>query len=409
MLSQSLELQQKVSSLEICPTCLQQVTKEHKHGILDQESQKIKQAENILFELRKNRKMILQQLKDVRSKEEEFTRKEMMVNKLQVEISRLSEKKVQVQEQQEKMRILIQQNNQFIEQLTALQKEKTLREMNQVIVEKKEMLDSALQAQYIRQQLAESCKQKEQLREQIKIINEQCLRLEGELLGKEDISSRLAEKRRIYMEFLQQEKELAVQLAELQTKLNGSQKQQEQLQQELDLLNLEKKELTRIQELYHWLEEYFLKLTYTIEKQVMINIHYHFNQIFQEWFSILIEDENMSSRLDDSFTPVIEQNGYEVSFAYLSGGEKTSAALAYRLALNKVINDVVHSIKTKDLLILDEPTDGFSSEQLDKVREVLERLKLQQIILVSHESKIESFVNKVIRVGKQGHMSEVVG
>jgi len=210
------------------------------------------------------------------------------------------------------------------------------------------------------------------------------------------------------MEFLKQEKELAVQLAEHQTKLNGSQKQQEQLQQELDSLNLEKSELTRIQELYHWLEEYFLKLTYTIEKQVMINIHYHFNQIFQEWFSILIEDENMSSRLDDSFTPVIEQNGYEVSFAYLSGGEKTSAALAYRLALNKVINDVVHSIKTKDLLILDEPTDGFSSEQLDKVREVLERLKLQQIILVSHESKIESFVNQTIKIVKENGVSRVV-
>ena len=407
LLSQSLELQQKVSSLEICPTCLQQVTEEHKHGILDQENQKIKKAENNLFESRKNREIILQQLKDVRSKEEEFARKEIMINKLQVEISRLSEKKSQVQQQQEQIKVLIQQNNQLIEQLTALQKEKTLREMNQIIHEKKDILDSFLQAQYIQQQLSESRKQKEQLREEIKKVNEQCLKLEGELIGKEDISSMLTEKRRIYMEFLKQEKELAVQLAEHQTKLNGSQKQQEQLQQELDSLNLEKSELTRIQELYHWLEEYFLKLTYTIEKQVMINIHYHFNQIFQEWFSILIEDENMSSRLDDSFTPVIEQNGYEVSFAYLSGGEKTSAALAYRLALNKVINDVVHSIKTKDLLILDEPTDGFSSEQLDKVREVLERLKLQQIILVSHESKIESFVNKVIRVGKQGHVSEI--
>jgi exonuclease SbcC len=139
----------------------------------------------------------------------------------------------------------------------------------------------------------------------------------------------------------------------------------------------------------------------------MLNIHRLFNQLFQEWFSILIDDENVNSKLDDSFTPLIEQNGYEVNFDNLSGGEKTSAALAYRLALNRVINDVIHEIKTKDLLILDEPTDGFSSEQLDKVREVLDRLHLKQIIIVSHESKIETFVEKVIRVQKNGHVSQV--
>ena len=102
------------------------------------------------------------------------------------------------------------------------------------------------------------------------------------------------------------------------------------------------------------------------------------------------------------------QNGYDISFADLSGGEKTSAALAYRLALNKVINDIIHTINTKELLILDEPTDGFSSEQLDKVREVLDKLHLQQTIIVSHESKIESFVENIIKIQKEGHVSEVI-
>ena len=140
----------------------------------------------------------------------------------------------------------------------------------------------------------------------------------------------------------------------------------------------------------------------------MVNIHYHFDQLFQEWFSILIEDENTYSRLDDAFAPIILQNGYEVAFTDLSGGEKTSAALAYRLALNRVITTLIHTINTKDLLILDEPTDGFSIEQLDKVREVLERLQSKQTIIVSHESKIESFVNNVIRIQKEGHVSGVI-
>ena len=57
--------------------------------------------------------------------------------------------------------------------------------------------------------------------------------------------------------------------------------------------------------------------------------------------------------------------------------------------------------------MLDEPTDGFSTEQLDKMREVLDELNMRQIIIVSHEQKIESFVDKVIRVQKDEHVSSI--
>ena len=161
-------------------------------------------------------------------------------------------------------------------------------------------------------------------------------------------------------------------------------------------------------EMQNWLEDYFVNLMGTMEKHVMLQVHREFDELFKEWFDMLIEDEAISVRLDDEFTPVVEQNGYETSIESLSGGEKTSVALSYRLALNKVINDVVSGIRTKDILMLDEPTDGFSSEQLDKVRDVLNQLKMKQVVIVSHESKIESFVDKVIRVEKREHVSSVV-
>ena len=59
-------------------------------------------------------------------------------------------------------------------------------------------------------------------------------------------------------------------------------------------------------------------------------------------------------------------------------------------------------------MILDEPTDGFSANQLEKVRDVLEQLGLPQIIIVSHEQKIESFVESVIKVAKEQHVSHVL-
>ena len=144
-----------------------------------------------------------------------------------------------------------------------------------------------------------------------------------------------------------------------------------------------------------------------MERQVMLALHREFNDLFRRWFGILIEDDTLSVKLDDTFSVVAEQDGYESSVENLSGGEKTSVALAYRLALNRVINDVMSTIRTKDLLILDEPTEGFSSEQLDKVREVLDELGAKQVIIVSHESKVESFVDHVIRIEKHGGVSIV--
>ena len=66
------------------------------------------------------------------------------------------------------------------------------------------------------------------------------------------------------------------------------------------------------------------------------------------------------------------------------------------------------NLNTKDLIILDEPTDGFSEDQIDRMRNVLEELNLKQIIIVSHESKIESFVQNVIKLNKRNHVTEIV-
>ncbi|HIJ18373.1 TPA: hypothetical protein HA372_01655, partial [Candidatus Woesearchaeota archaeon] len=166
--------------------------------------------------------------------------------------------------------------------------------------------------------------------------------------------------------------------------------------------------LKRLRGVHEWLSAFFMNLMLTMERHVMLQINKEFSELFRNWFSTLMEDEMLSVRLDDEFTPLIEQDGYETSIDNLSGGEKTSVALSYRLALNRVINDVVAEIKTRDILMLDEPTDGFSTEQLDKVREVLETLRIGQVIIVSHEAKIESFVDNVIRIAKQDHVSRVV-
>ena len=121
----------------------------------------------------------------------------------------------------------------------------------------------------------------------------------------------------------------------------------------------------------------------------------------------MLADASFEVMLDENFTPLITQKEIEMDYSFLSGGERTAIALAYRLALNQTINSVLSQIKTKDLIILDEPTEGFSEAQIDKMREVLNELKVTQLIIVSHEQKIESFVDTVIKLKKEGELSSL--
>jgi exonuclease SbcC len=155
-----------------------------------------------------------------------------------------------------------------------------------------------------------------------------------------------------------------------------------------------------------WVDDYFIPTLNLIEKHVMLNINQDFDSRFQRWFSILIDDPGKEARIDEDFTPIVEQDGYEQEINYLSGGEKTSGALAYRLALNSIVQKVSTGMQS-NLIILDEPTDGFSKEQLSKVREILDELQSPQVILVSHERELESFADQIYRVTKSDGESKV--
>ena len=127
-------------------------------------------------------------------------------------------------------------------------------------------------------------------------------------------------------------------------------------------------------------------------------INERFNLLFQDWFSELMEVADISVRIDESFTPMVEQDGYEIDASSLSGGERTSLALAYRLALNTMVKQ--QSTSEGGLLILDEPTDGFSSAQLLRLRDVLQETGCEQVIMVSHEKELESFVDNIYEVSR---------
>jgi len=341
-------LKQQLHGLTTCPTCLQAVAESHKVMMLEKEEEKVAALQKKIAMV--HIEHIQQQLHE---KKEQFTR-------------------IQAQVQKEEL---------IIFQRASLE----------------ESIHSIRQGE----------EKIEKLQEQAAYLEKKRLALEKNIREEAPAEAKYQEQKVFYEVILEEEKELAAKLASLKTSRHHLSTAMTSVEQSIKALKELSGFIKKKKDLQTWLKDHFMNLVGVMEKHVLLRIQQEFNHLFQDWFLFMLEDEQMSARLDENFAPVIEQNGYEIEFMNLSGGEKTSVALAYRLALNKVVSEL-NTIHTKDVLILDEPTDGFSSEQLDKLKEVLLQLDMQQIIIVSHEPKVESFVEHIIRVQKQGGVSSIV-
>jgi len=406
-------LRETIVSLEQCPTCQQELSLEYKEQINKQEKRKIETSEQILIDLREKESSIKLQQEKLFGELEAIRKSELELKQLGMEIKQLQEQQLKEKNKKEELRILVQENNQLMKKLGGFENdaEINLKRINDRLVQLSELRDKILLKQELEKQLLDLIREEKQSLQKLDLVKHETEKLSkdlGEYPDSSELEKSIIEKKEKMEKLVSDEKEFSLEETKLKTSQVHLNRELVQVRKDLEKLISDKSKLLRQQEIYHWINSYFMKLTYTIEKEILGKIYHHFNMLFQEWFSVLVEDHEITARLDDSFTPIVEQNNYEISFMHLSGGEKTAVSLSYRLALNKVINDVIHEIKTKDLLILDEPTDGFSSEQLDKVRDLIDRLKLGQIIIVSHESKIESFVNNLIRVEKLEHCSQIL-
>jgi len=344
----SQDLIDQINQLDVCPICKQEVKENHKHSIKEKEETVISDSINKIIELNKKENSLKEKL--LRLKEEiEALKKED--NSIQLKIfqkNRLNEK---------------------IESKAKLEKENLIleRELSELNIKNKELT----------------------LRiEELSRIDYYSIRNEFDVL-------------------LSKEKELEMERFGYEKDKKNINQSIEKLEVEIKSKLKDKETITKFSNIIFFIDEHFSSLMEVMERKVMLKVHSDFNDFFQKWFSMLVEDEILIVKLDETFTPVIEQQGHDIDYKYLSGGERTAAALSYRLALNQTINNIVTEIKTKDLIILDEPTDGFSSEQLDKMKYVIDELEAKQIILVSHDPKIESFVKTVIRMEKQNGITRV--
>ena len=275
------------------------------------------------------------------------------------------------------------------------------------------------QVQSIYLQAAEKVRRRRQLDEEVEMSGQRIASAEESLVkqenGLEDARARYERERPVLKELSAIEKErerLSAEseestgrLAKLAANIEASRERIGTVTEEIRRMEEADRRRVYFEQVRLWLEGCFVPAVEDIEKSRLTMVNEQFNLEFQKWFRVLIETEDIEVMVDEGFTPIVTQGGYGLDVNSLSGGERTSVALAYRLALN-VTSRAVLGLQP-DLLILDEPTDGFSSVQLTKLNQVLDGLKTAQVIMVSHERELETYVNHICRVTKEGGVSRV--
>ena len=173
------------------------------------------------------------------------------------------------------------------------------------------------------------------------------------------------------------------------------------------LLGLERRR-QYLGEVQRWLTAHLVPAIAEIEEEVFERIRFRFEGLFADWFARFVETDDLEARVDETFSPMLRSGEYDLDLDLdsLSGGERTSLALAYRLALNTMVREEA-GMGRESMLILDEPTDGFSSGQLNRLRDILGETGCDQTIIVSHEQELEGVADRVYGVSKQRGFSTV--
>ena len=192
---------------------------------------------------------------------------------------------------------------------------------------------------------------------------------------------------------------------EITTQINGKTNELNENNKSLEKLKQKRIEMENLDDINEWLNKYFMTTVQLIEDYVLDTVNYKFNELFKEWFELLVEDTSKTVRVDEKFNPIIQQNEFEQTFEWLSGGEKAGIALAYRLALNSLMRQQPTGFRP-ELLMLDEPTDGFSKEQLTKVSNILSDIENKQVIIVSHNQEFVK-LDQIISVTKENDISRI--
>lgn len=393
-----------------CPKCKQPISQEHVSLILGEIDDKLQDIKKEEDELKEKKDDIKKKSSEIRQRVEELSKTERELYTQEKELERLDGIQDEISTLKEKIAKHDYEIRQLKEELESFEwSSKDLDEIESNVDELSEYRD-----EYIA--LLEKLKKRHDLENKIETKRADIDKTKDDII---DIKGRLEELGDEFSEHefkecrSQHQRAIAVQ-SQLKERIENINKILKNMEQ--DIVSIKEKikkmkDFRRKAREYRivksWLEGPFKESIRTMEEHRMIQINKQFENYFRNWFNEILDDHEKYARLDDKFAPVITTSKNVTRVDDLSGGERTSVALAYRLAFNTMIKEQLGL--ESNLLVLDEPTTGFSREQLTRLKDVLEKTNADQIIIVSHENEIANLAEVEYTVKKEDGVSRIQG
>ncbi len=160
------------------------------------------------------------------------------------------------------------------------------------------------------------------------------------------------------------------------------------IKQKIEEVNQEKDQNERLLLITEFIREILKNSGPHITEAHLKSISIEANQLYRD----ITGNPMVSLKWDPGYEIILEDGGFERSFASLSGGEQMSAALSVRLALLKELSDI-------RVAFFDEPTTNMDDERRRNLAEQIGRIKdLNQLFIISHDDTFESFTDQLIEL-----------
>ena len=202
--------------------------------------------------------------------------------------------------------------------------------------------------------------------------------------------------------------------ADLRTKENGKKELGRRLDEVKERIDLAQQKVERTEKLVKAIE--IVNSMRDAYRSIQPKLRSEFVKVLRNFVQQILdnlvggEGTVMNVTVDESYTPyVLSESGVEREVLYLSGGERTLLAFAYRLGLGQLImqSRTGHGLS---MLLLDEPTESLGREDgsIDRLAEAISRFKaVEQIIAVTHSDAFAEKAEHVIRLEKEAGESKV--
>ena len=407
-----------------CPRCHQTVRPEEFHLHFEEARARERAAAGQLAELTE-RKGALEEERAARSRYEpammRFQEAQRTVQHLREELERTEARWAETERLLEGRAAEMRSNRATVERLAP-----RVAERNAWLAERAPLLERRNRAEAMAQQVARGNEGIRSARERATLLGEEASRLRSELSVAEEQAAALQAEREEIERRWQEGPDLDRVLTEARSEVDRTRAEFERVLTRLAATRAAIEEAdrwiaeadrgvrlrseriaegTHLRALAGWVGRDFREGLLDLEHRRLAQAQSEFNRAFARYFQTLVEDPNLLARCDVAFSPSVEIDGESTPAEALSGGERTALALAYRLAMGRVVRGLGRL--RLESIVLDEPTDGFSPEQVSRMGELLEELELPQVLLVSHETALAGVADRVIRVRKEGGSSRV--